>query len=76
MQEFQEDFQKENLKSFQDRPDEIKDVQVEYTTDTEILISWECPDSNNSEIKSFKIYISESDIQSHRSNSIASGSYE
>jgi len=68
IQEYHEDYQNQNLRTFEDRPDEIKDIFVDYATSDEVMISWDCPDSNNCKIDSFKIYISENDILSHKRN--------
>lgn len=65
IQEYHDDFQNTNLKTFEDKPDDIKDIFVDYITSSEAMISWNCPDSNNFVIDSFKIYISETDVESH-----------
>src|SRR3569833_2787424 len=53
----------ESLKTFIDRPDEVKDVWVDYCDDHSIDIMWKEPECNNSPITRYHIYLSQLTIK-------------
>ena len=53
----------ESLKSFEDVPDDIKEVYVINATNVKAEISWDAPDCNNSKIVTYNVYVSEKVIK-------------
>ena len=57
--DFQQNLKSQSLKSFSDKPDEIKVVRcIEASQDT-IVIEWEKPHNHNSPILHYNIYLAE-----------------
>lgn len=56
--EYQKKLKQTTLQTFKDRPDEVKEIYVDYAEDTVVGISFEEPSSNNSPITQFHIYLS------------------
>ena len=48
----------ETLKSFKDVPDEIKSINILKVTNNLAQIEWPVPESNNSEITHYNLYLS------------------
>ena len=63
-----------NLRTFEDKPDAIKEIFVDSVTHSEAVISWYPPDENNSKIQSFRVYVSETDVLSHHNQKNQSSS--
>lgn len=57
--EYHERLENESLKSFEDVPDDIKEVFVIKASNIEAEISWDAPDCNNSKILTYNIYVSD-----------------
>lgn len=62
MEEIDFQVKHQSLKTFKDVPDEIRDVSITESYNDRIVITWSPPDSNNSEIIEYMIYLSDSTI--------------
>ena len=62
-EKYHEELKKTTLKSFKDRPDEVKSVRVIGCKRGQITIEWDKPNHNNCQITAYKIYLGQKTIQ-------------
>ena len=55
--EYESSLQQTTLKTFKDRPDEVKSLTLLKSKPTELQFRWEPPNSNNSNITGYRIYL-------------------
>ena len=63
VEEYHKQLKETSLKSFKDRPDQVKEVWCNWAESTKLGIEWKAPASNNSPIKEYHVYVSDWTVQ-------------
>lgn len=62
VEQYQKQLKEVTLKTFKDRPDAVSSIRCVHSEATVVAIEWDAPESNNSPITQYHVYLSQTKL--------------